>query len=85
MGGIVTHVTAEQDSDTGTSGNVTVEVNRDVCIGAGNCSLYAPRTFDHDDDGIVVLVDANASDIEELRLAEHNCPSEAIRLREGGD
>jgi len=61
---------------------INVEVDRNVCIGAGNCSFFAPKTFDHDDDGIVVLVDAAASSPEELRDAQHNCPSGAIKLTE---
>jgi ferredoxin len=60
---------------------IRVAVNRDVCIGAGNCPMYAPKSFDTDEEGLVVLVDAEASAPDELELAEHNCPSGAIRLR----
>ena len=58
-----------------------VEADRDLCVMAGNCSLHAPKTFSHDDDGIVVLGDATVSTAEELAKAEYECPSGAIQLR----
>jgi ferredoxin len=58
-----------------------VEVDRDLCVMAENCSLHAPKTFSHDDDGIVVLGDTTASTAEELVKAEFECPSGAIQLR----
>ena len=58
-----------------------VEVDRDVCVMAENCSLHAPKTFSHDDDGLVVLGDQTASTVDELMKAEFACPSGAIQLR----
>jgi ferredoxin len=58
-----------------------VEVDRDLCVMAENCSLHAPKTFSHDDAGIVVLGDTTASTAEELVMAEFECPSGAIQLR----
>ena len=58
-----------------------VEADRDLCVMSGNCSLHAPKTFSHDEDGIVVLGDATASTAEELAKAEFECPSGAIQLR----
>jgi ferredoxin len=57
-----------------------IVVDRDVCIGAGSCVSRRPRTFDLDDDGLVVLLDAGAGSPEQLEEAEGNCPSGAIRL-----
>jgi ferredoxin len=57
-----------------------VVVDRAECMGAGNCAAAAPLTFDTDDEGLVVLLDLTASSIDELRAAEQNCPSGAIRL-----
>ena len=34
-----------------------VEVDRDVCIGAGMCVMNAPEVFDQDDEGIVVVLE----------------------------
>ncbi len=58
-----------------------VEADRDLCVMAGNCSLHAPKTFSHDDDGIVVLGDATASTEEELGRAESERPSGALQRR----
>lgn len=58
-----------------------VEVDRDVCVMAGNCALHAPNTFSNDEEGIVVLGDVEASTADELATAEENCPSGAINLR----
>lgn len=60
-----------------------VVLDRDVCIGAGNCVLAAPKAFDLDDDGVVVLLDPDAASPEELEQAEGSCPSGAIRLEPG--
>lgn len=61
--------------------DLVVEVDRELCVMAQNCSLHAPKTFSNDDDGAVVLGDQSASSADELEAAEYNCPSGAIRLR----
>jgi ferredoxin len=61
--------------------DMVVEVDRDLCVMTGSCALHAPKTFSHDDDGIVVLGDPAVSTSDELAAAEDNCPSGAIRLR----
>ncbi|HEY3716100.1 MAG TPA: ferredoxin [Jatrophihabitantaceae bacterium] len=61
-----------------------VEVNSDICIGAGQCYLAAAAVFDTDDDyGTVVLLDAQPEGdaAEAAREAERLCPSGAIRIR----
>ena len=59
-----------------------VEADREVCIQAGNCVMVAENLFDQDDDGIVVVLAADAPDTMRARLekAEELCPSQAIRL-----
>jgi len=55
-------------------------VDRDVCMGSGNCVFWAPGVFDLDDDGIAVVVgDATGRD-DEVRKAAANCPTSAIRI-----
>lgn len=58
----------------------SIHVDPSVCIGAGNCVSAAPRTFELDEDGLVLLTDPDASSAEALDEAERNCPSGAIRL-----
>ena len=58
--------------------------DRETCMGAGVCVMTADKTFDQDDDGIVVvLVDDIPEDEEEkAREAVKLCPSQALRISE---
>ncbi|MDH6121820.1 ferredoxin [Kitasatospora sp. GAS204B] len=60
-----------------------VEVDRDVCTGAGQCTMMAPQLFDQDDDdGLVVLLrQPGPADEANVRQAVSLCPSRALRLR----
>jgi ferredoxin len=57
-----------------------VEIDRDVCMGSGNCVFQAPGTFELDDDGIAVVLDATAAPEESVRIAAARCPSKAITV-----
>ncbi|PVE09850.1 ferredoxin [Streptomyces scopuliridis] len=60
-----------------------VTVDEDKCCGAGQCVLLAPEVFDQrDDDGIVVLLDAEPREPLQasVREAADVCPAAAIRL-----
>lgn len=54
------------------------------CVGAGQCVLADPATFDqNDEDGTVVVLRARPLDDEMLarvRQAVHTCPSRALSL-----
>jgi ferredoxin len=59
-----------------------VFADRDVCIGAGMCVMTAAM-FDQDEDGIVVIDDAEEVPAEEqrsVRNAVSLCPSGALQL-----
>ncbi len=59
-----------------------VTADQDVCIGAGMCVMTA-EIFDQDEDGIVVIADAEEVPAEEqqrVRNAVSLCPSGALRL-----
>lgn len=58
-----------------------INVNREMCIGAGQCVLAAPDVFDQDtNDGRVILIspDTDNADDGEIQNAVHVCPSGAI-------
>ena len=55
-------------------------VDRDACMGSGNCVFWAPGVFDLDDDGIAVVRGDMAGHEEEVRTAAANCPTSAIRI-----
>lgn len=61
---------------------LNVTVNREVCIGAANCEFFAPEAFEVDDDGLVVIRDANVASPESIRAAAANCPSGAIAIEQ---
>ncbi|MER5767878.1 ferredoxin [Streptomyces sp. NPDC001985] len=66
---------------------MAVSVERDDCIGSGQCVTVAPEVFDQsDDDGVVVLLDHRppAGEHEGVREAADLCPAAAIRLHENG-
>lgn len=59
-----------------------ITVERDRCIGAGQCVLNAPELFDQDDEGTVVVLDEQPSREQEpaARAAKHACPARVIAL-----
>ena len=59
-----------------------VSIDRDVCIGSGMCVVYAPGTFDQDDEAKVVLRDPSTDGLDDIRVAVEACPTRAIRLDE---
>jgi ferredoxin len=64
-------------------GGVHITVDADKCCGAGQCALIAPEVFDQgEDDGIVVLLDADppAGLDRAVREAAQVCPAAAIAL-----
>ncbi|HWQ40583.1 MAG TPA: ferredoxin [Desulfosporosinus sp.] len=59
-----------------------VEVEKDACIGCGNCPEFCPEVFKMDDDGIAVaytnpVPSANESSAQE---AADGCPTDAIHV-----
>ena len=61
---------------------MSVVVQTSACVGAGQCALVAPEVFDQDDDGIVMLLEADpqGADLEAATKAARLCPARAIAL-----
>ncbi|GAA2601501.1 ferredoxin [Actinomadura fulvescens] len=60
-----------------------IVIDRELCIGAGQCVLSAPELFEQsDDDGRVLLRESSAKPAAEdgARTAAHLCPSGALSL-----
>jgi ferredoxin len=55
-------------------------IDREACMGSGNCSFWAPGVFELDDEGIAVVCGDVSGHEEEVRLAAKNCPTRAIRV-----
>jgi ferredoxin len=59
-----------------------VSVDRDSCVGAGQCVLSAPAVFDQDEDGLVELTNPRppAEQERSVRAAARLCPARVISL-----
>jgi len=59
-----------------------IDIDKDVCIGAGQCALAAPAVFTQDDDGFSTLLpdrEDNAGN-PMIREAARACPVRAITV-----
>ncbi|MCX4730295.1 ferredoxin [Streptomyces sp. NBC_01363] len=59
-----------------------ISIDRDRCIGAGQCALTAPKVFTQDDDGFSELLPGyeEALDGATVKEAVRVCPVQAISL-----
>jgi ferredoxin len=68
------------------TGDISITIDRDVCIGAGQCALAAPGVFTQDDDGYSELLpgkeDGGGDPL--VREAARACPVSAITVTEKG-
>lgn len=74
------------DVDERRFGDLTVRIDRLLCVGFGDCIDVAPDLFEFDDEGIAVFL-AGAGDlgqaaigVDRLREACESCPVDAITL-----
>jgi len=60
-------------------GDLTVRIDRTICVGFGDCVTAAPQAFEQDAEGIAELrAEADAVDRERLLEACAACPVDAI-------
>lgn len=59
---------------------IRIEIDRERCVGSGNCLFWAPETFTLDDDGMSVVVDPRGNDVDRVRVAAEGCPTRAITV-----
>ena len=57
-----------------------IEVDREKCMGGGNCEFWAPHTFALGDDGISAVVDPGGDPEDKVVLAAQGCPTQAITV-----
>lgn len=55
-------------------------VDRDLCIGAGPCVIFAPDTFELDNEGKAVVKGLGLNTYEEIINAAMSCPVLAIKI-----
>jgi ferredoxin len=61
-----------------------VAIDRDVCMGSGNCVYEAAGVFDLDGDSVAFVVDPTAAPEEAVLAAARKCPTTAISIRRDG-
>ncbi len=59
---------------------LTVRIDRDLCVGFGDCIYEAPVAFELDGDGVVVFVNPEAVNRERLLKACEVCPVDALSV-----
>ena len=57
-----------------------VRIDRNLCVGFGDCMKEAPEGFKLDDDGIAVFVDPDSVERDRLLRACDACPVDAITV-----
>ncbi|MFZ0248404.1 MAG: ferredoxin [Acidimicrobiales bacterium] len=62
-----------------------IDIDRDACMGSGNCVYTAPGVFELDDDSIAHVVDPDASSEDAVVAAAFQCPTRAITVRRDGE
>ncbi|WP_138735083.1 ferredoxin [Modestobacter excelsi] len=55
-----------------------VEVDREVCMGAGVCEMEAPEVFELDADGVLQVHEP--TDLAAMGTAVRACPTGALQL-----
>jgi ferredoxin len=61
-----------------------VDIDRDRCIGSGNCVYWLASVFDVDDDGYAFVVDVAGVSEDEIVAAAQRCPTHAISVERDG-
>ena len=59
---------------------IKIKIERDLCIGTGNCVDAASNTFDLDDENICIEKDSKGDSDEDIIEAAKSCPVTAILL-----
>jgi ferredoxin len=59
---------------------IRIQIDRDKCVGSGNCVFWAPGTFDLDDQGLSVVIDPSGDTVDRIRVAVDGCPSNALSM-----
>jgi len=55
-----------------------IHIDTERCMGSGNCSFYAPATFDLGDDGTAIVIDPAGDPDDKIHTAAKGCPTQAI-------
>lgn len=75
-----------ETSETSETRGMRIDIDHDLCIGAGQCALAAPTVFTQDDDGFSALLPGREDGGGDpmVREAARACPVSAITVSEPG-
>lgn len=59
-----------------------ISVDQDKCIGCGLCATTAPNTFKLDEAGKSQVISQDGDNMEMVKKAAEECPTQAISLGE---
>ena len=59
-----------------------IQIDRDLCIGAGSCVKIAPDVFQLDAEHKACVLDSNDENEDAIWEAAQNCPTTAIILQD---
>ncbi len=65
-------------------GSLEIRIERAKCIGAATCVVYAPSTFDLDEENIAIVKKGDWDRLEKIIAAAQSCPTVAIEVYEKG-
>ena len=65
-------------------GDLEIRIHRPLCISAATCVVFAPLTFDLDEDNIAIIKDGEWDRLEKIVAAAQSCPVLAIEVFEKG-
>jgi ferredoxin len=57
-----------------------ITVDRDTCMGSGVCTVYAPNTFELDDDAKSTVCNRTGDPLDRIQTAAQACPTRAITV-----
>jgi ferredoxin len=59
---------------------VRISIDRERCMGSGNCAFWAPATFDLGDDMKAIVLDPDGDGADKVRNAVEACPTHALSI-----
>lgn len=74
----------DKDIDIVKKGDIEIRIIREKCIGAATCVVYAPSTFDLDEDNIAIVKKGEWDRLEKVIAAAQSCPTVAIEVYHKG-
>jgi len=62
--------------------DIKVRIDRDLCVGLGNCVAIAPSVFQLDKENKAIILNSATVDEDTLRMAAASCPEHAVILED---